>query len=449
MGWAQHRLTYAVLGMVGMLVFAAVAGPRLKRQSRDPHFVLQAAAWLDGRIAIDEWPRLADDPAKVETVLLDDGSQVRGRRLKTRRAFDVAGGGEIPLSRVKRTLKVEHYVSFPPFPAVLMIPQAKTHGRWANDVATTLFFAALMLPLCFAVLRRLAEAGLSERTSREDIWLVLAFAFGSVFFFSAVQGRVWFTAHVVGVVLALSYAWCSIEARRPWLAGLCLGLAVMTRTPMAFMFPLFVFEAWRMTGRDDLRRFLGLGLRFAAPVIAVAAAAMVYNYVRFEEVFEFGHSYLAVRQQSKMETTGMFSHHYLSRNLAVALTLLPKFSSEAPYVQISGHGLAVWFTTPVLLYLLWPRRRGPLHLPLWITTALVALPTLLYQNSGWLQFGYRFSLDYMVFLVMLLAVGGRPLTRLARGLIIFGIAVNLFGAVTFARYDQFYDLRSYGVVLRH
>jgi hypothetical protein len=40
---------------------------------------------------------------------------------------------------------------------------------------------------------------------------------------------------------------------------------------------------------------------------------------------------------------------------------------------------------------------------------------LLYQNTGWLQFGYRFSLDYVVFLVLLLAVDPRPLTRSARG----------------------------------
>jgi hypothetical protein len=220
---------------------------------------------------------------------------------------------------------------------------------------------------------------------------------------------------------------------------------------MAFMFPLFLLEAWRMTGREDLRAFGRLALRFAAPVVVIAAAAVAYNVVRFAEPTEFGHIYLQVRQQAQIEQTGMFSHHYLSRNLAVAFTLLPAFSTEAPFVKISGHGLALWFTTPILLYLLWPRERGPLHRPLWITVALVAIPTLFYQNSGWVQFGYRFSLDYLVFLVMLLAVGGRPLTRLARGLIVVAVIVNLFGAVTFARYPQFYQLdnRTYETVIRH
>ena len=79
------------------------------------------------------------------------------------------------------------------------------------------------------------------------------------------------------------------------------------------------------------------------------------------------------------------------------------------------------------------------HLALWITVACVAIPSLLYQNSGWFQFGYRFSLDYMVFLMMLLAIGGRPINLVTKMLIGVGIAINLFGAVTFDRHGEFYS----------
>jgi hypothetical protein len=30
---------------------------------------------------------------------------------------------------------------------------------------------------------------------------------------------------------------------------------------------------------------------------------------------------------------------------------------------------------------------------------------LLYQNSGWVQFGYRFATDYMIVLFVLIALG--------------------------------------------
>jgi hypothetical protein len=192
-------------------------------------------------------------------------------------------------------------------------------------------------------------------------------------------------------------------------------------------------------------------LQFAAPILVFAILGMIYNYVRFGSPTEFGHSFLDVRQQGQIEQYGLANYKYLSRNLAVAFTLLPEMLPRSPYVQISGHGLAMWFTTPVLLVLLWPRDKNLMHRALWLTVAAVALPTLFYQNSGWVQFGYRFSLDYMVFLVMLLAVGGRPLRRLAKTLIVVGIAINLFGAITFDRKWQYYRVggNTYDVVVPH
>lgn len=452
MSWlSRHRIHLALL-VLGLIGFGAVAGSRLERQSTDPHFVLLADAWLHGRLDIDPARKRGDDWATLETVELDTGEVVKGRTLSTRPMFRIAGKGEVPKSRIKRTVGQTLHVSFPPFPAVLMLPQALVSGHEANDVIPTVLIAALILPLMFTVLRRLKAMGMSQRTSAEDVWLVVALAFGSVLFFSAVQGRVWFTAHVVGVALTLAYVWCSLEARHPMLAGLALGFATMTRPPMAFMFPLFLLEAWRVHGgRDDLAAFLRKAAHFAAPVAVIAIAAMAHNHVRFGEAGEFGHSYLAVRQQSQMETLGMFSLHYLSRNLAVALALLPDLDLRSPYVSISGHGLAVWFTMPIVLYALWPRDRPALHRSLWLCVALVAIPSLLYQNSGWFQFGYRFSLDYLALLMLLVAIGGRPLTRVARGLIIAGVIINLFGAITFGRDYRFYrtSAAAYSTVIKH
>src|SRR5512140_1969751 len=104
------------------------------------------------------------------------------------------------------------YMSFPAIPTLLMIPSAILSGRDGNDVIPTLLIAAAILPLALLVLRRVAAAGMSQRSLQDDLWLVGTLAFGSVLFFSAVGGRVWYTAQVVGVALALVYAWASIEA---------------------------------------------------------------------------------------------------------------------------------------------------------------------------------------------------------------------------------------------
>jgi hypothetical protein len=224
---------------------------------------------------------------------------------------------------------------------------------------------------------------------------------------------------------------------------------------MAFMFPLFLLEAWRMAGgasmRERLRPFLRRLAWFAGPVLAIAVLAVLYHRARFADPTEFGHSYLAVKQQAQIEAHGLFSYTYLARNLAVAFTLLPDVVEHAPYLIIGGHGLALWFTTPVFLLLLWPQRKNSMHRALWLTVAFVAIPTFFYQNSGWLQFGYRFSLDYTAFLVLVLAVGGRRLGRGTKVLIVLGIVINLFGAITFARYPEFYraDSASYQSVVRH
>ena len=448
---------YAALFVIGLVIYGVVAWDRVGRQSASPHFVLQADAWLHGRVDIAA-PLKGDDWAQVEAVRLDDGIELRGRRLKSRPAFRALDGAEVPLARVRQSLGKTAYVSFPVLPAVLMLPSAALGGRAGNDMIPTLLVAALILPLGLLVLRRLAEAGLSRRSVREDLWLVAALAFGSVLLFSAVQGKVWFTAHVLGVALALVYAWASIEAKRPLVAGLALGAAALTRTPMAFMVPLFLLELWRVaprkaegSDRRDWRALIRPVLTFAAPVVVFAIAGMIYNQIRFGSPTEFGHSYLDVRQQAQIEQHGLASYKYLARNLAVAFTLLPELLPRAPWVQISGHGLAMWVTTPVLLLLLWPRERAAIHRTLWITVACVALPSLIYQNSGWVQFGYRFSLDYLVFLILLLAVGGRPLGRIPQALIAIGIAVNLFGAITFDRQWQYYRVGggAYETVIAH
>jgi hypothetical protein len=414
--------------------------------------VYQADAWLDGKTSIDPpvpggW---GNDWAKVETVELDDGTVVRGRRVASRKVFQVIGGDDVALARIRAPRGETAYMSFPPLPAVLMMPAAIAGGRRGNDVFPSLLVAALCLPLMFAALKRLN--GHVERSMKDQLWLVGVLAFGSVFFFSAVQGQVWYTAHVVGVALAAVYAWAAIDARRPIVAGIALGLAAITRPPMAFMFPLFVMEAWRVAGGLTNRRDLFVRLaRFAAPVVAIAVAAGAYNYARFGSFTEFGHSYLDVRQQAQIEAHGLFSYQYLARNLAVAFTLLPEIVDKSPGIQISGHGLAIWFTTPILLWLLWPQQRGAVHRALWVTVAFVAVPTLFYQNSGWVQFGYRFSLDYMPFLVLLLAVGARKLTWVAKGLIIAGVVINLFGAITFNRFGDYYRTQgnAYGTIVAH
>ena len=68
-----------------------------------------------------------------------------------------------------------------------------------------------------------------------------------------------------------------------------------------------------------------------------------------------------------------------------------------------------------------------------LTVAAVALPTLFYQNTGWVQFGWRFSNDYAVFLCALLAVSGHRFRLPFFSAAMVAVLVNSFGAATFNR----------------
>lgn len=180
-------------------------------------------------------------------------------------------------------------------------------------------------------------------------------------------------------------------------------------------------------------------MRFAVPPLIVGVLVMWFNAARFDDPFEFGHSHLRIRWATRIEKWGLANYHYLAKNLAVFLAALPWISAVSPYLKISRHGLALWFTTPHYLGVLWPKRTSATYVALAIGAGAVALLDLCYQNSGWIQFAYRFSLEYAVVLVALLAIGGQRQTLVWKALFVFAVVVNLFGAVTFDRMPEFYD----------
>jgi hypothetical protein len=435
--WLRRARTPILIYVISLAAFAAASGTRLRRHSAYNHYVYLADCFLHGRLDLGKKPPNENDWALVETLHLRDGRTLRGVFLRggVEDHFRTLRGEVLTIPAEKIASREQrYYVSFPPFPSLLMLPFVAIFGLNLNDVIFTLLLAALNPVLAYFTLRRLRPW--SERGEVDNLWLCGMFAFGTVNYYSSVLGEVWYTAHVVGVALTWLYLLCALEARRPALAGLCVGLGFVTRTPLLFAFPLLVFELRRC--RPAWAARLSGALSFAAPVAVIGLAMAWLNLLRFESPFEFGHTYLNVRWAERIQHWGLFNYHFLGRNLACALVLLPRIYAKYPFVKVSWHGMSLLLTTPALAYLLWPKNKGPLHRPLWATVAAVAIPSFLYQNSGWVQFGYRFSLDYTPMLVALWALSGRRLTLLARALIVLGVAVNLFGAITFDRMWNFY-----------
>jgi hypothetical protein len=404
---------------VTLLLLACAASATLRVHSPYNHFTLQAQAWLDGRFDLGAAPP------------------------------DYSGGNDFASYHGK------WYVVFPAFPSVLLLPLVAVAGspEAVVDGRFFLLLAGLAPAVLFLVLERLRQLGESRRSELENVVLSGLFCFGSVYFFCSLQGSVWFAAHVVAAVLTALYLLFSLAAARPLLAGLCLACGFATRTPLLLAAPLFVLEALRVTRlpgargaglvqRFDLRRLLGLVLWFALPLAAVALLSCWYNAARFDDAFEPSYRYLNVTWAKRIAKWGLFDYHYLAKNLGVMLTSLPWLPAEPGPVQISGHGLALWVTTPMYLWLLLVRRWSTLARSLLVCVALIALPTLFYQNTGWLQFGYRFSNDYAPLLFVLLAIAGPPLRGAFMLASAFAVSVNFFGALTFGRpeHAKFYAI---------
>lgn len=392
------------LGALLALAYAACA-PAARWRAHTPynHFSHLAWAWLHGRLDLVGAP-----PAYA-----------RGND------FALYGG--------------RWFVVFPGFPALLALPFVALAGgpEAFRDGAFFALAAGLGPALLYLGLVRLADEGLAPHDRRTCFGLALLFGLGTVYWFTAEQGTVWYAAHVVGAALAALYLWASVGARRPFVAGLALGLGFLTRAPLLFALPWFAAEALRVARRDGARAGARAWGRFLAPLGAALALAAWHNVARFGDPFEFGYRFLDVAWRERIERWGLFSYHYLPRNLAVALAGLPASTPDAPPgaapVRLGVHGLALWATTPLYLALARPDRRSAALGPLALAACAVALPSLFYQNSGQVQFGYRFSNDYAVFLFALLACGRRRFGPRLWALGLLGVLVNGFGALTFDR----------------
>jgi hypothetical protein len=263
---------------------------------------------------------------------------------------------------------------------------------------------------------------------------------------------------MIAAALVVGYLWFGLEARRPLIAGILLGVAFHTRADLLWATPWFALEALRAHRRDgtpmeslpdesvsqwfvrlfrgaDWPRAIRSAVIFAIPVAIALALSLLLNKLRFGDSSEVGYRYLQIRWRDRIDRWGLFNYHYLGRNLGIVLASLPWLSKAFPFITISLHGLALWVTTPHYLELMRLRRRiGDRYTPfLVVTAAVVALSVMLYQNSGWVQFGFRFSNDFAIFLIVLLAINGRKIGKLWLAALVFAIVVNAFGAATFDR----------------
>ncbi len=327
-------------------------------------------------------------------------------------------------------------------PALLYIPLVVLFGLKVSDVFFSVVLAAVNTALIYDLLGRLGE----EESASKRTWLTLLFAAGTVHWWVASVGSVWFNAQITAVLFTLLFVRETLTDQRPWLAGLWLGLAALSRPTLLFAATFFLL--YNFLRKQDWRGFLQKSLPFAGTLGLAVIVMLAYNYLRFGNALDFGYGYVL---GSKALTTlyatyGGFNLRYMPCNMYISLVGLPNIPhNPLPTVNamcpdyavplgfkhitdfFNPLGMSVFLTTPALVYAFRARLREPLNLSVLVATLSVTLVVWSYHTPGFVQYGYRYLLDVIVFVMILIASGIRKIGRLEIVLILASVFMNFIG----------------------
>ncbi len=329
------------------------------------------------------------------------------------------------------------YVPFPPLPALLMLPWVATQGvATLNTVLFATIFGALNVLLIYLLLTGLARQQWTHLGVSDNLWLTLLFGLGSVHWYMATIGSVWFVAQICTVTFVALALWLAVEGRAPWLVGLALALAMLARPNVLLTWPLLLGMAAThlTTGGQPLQwsRLVRWALLSAIPLALAVGALLLYNGARFGNPLDFGYltENVAEKLAPDLRRYGQFNLHYLPKNFWAMWLAGPQWDEELRFWRPDPEGMSLLLTTPALLYLGRARQRSWLIIGGWSAFCLLLAPLLLYYNTGWWQFGYRFSLDFMIPVMVLLALAAhKRVTGAMRLLILAGVLVNFYGVL--------------------
>ena len=316
------------------------------------------------------------------------------------------------------------YVPFAPFPAIALMPLVALIGPLATDQIESginALLAAASVGMCWWLLARIGVERLSDR-----LWLAVLFGFSTQILWITTRGGVWHTGHLIATILSFA---CLIELegrRRAWLIGLAAGAAFLTRAPLAFAVPFYALMLSR-PGPIPWRQWVWLALG----VLPSIAFFFLYNIARFGTPLESGYALATLPDWlERQRVLGLFSIAHIPMNLDYFLWHLPRPIPEPPFFKPDGLGMSVFLTSPGLLFALRADWRAPRSWWLAGATVAVLIPTLLYYGGGWLQYGYRYFLDSVPFVMAL--CGSAAVVRGGVGwgwrmLIAFGVLVGIAG----------------------
>jgi len=322
-----------------------------------------------------------------------------------------------------------YYVSFPPFPSVVQFLLVPFFGLDTPDNLVNTLFGFCAFVLVYRYLRRRGQGGLVAAL------IALLMVLGSNLFYLSLTGWVWFSAQTQAFFFSVLAIYLMDSPRKAaWaFSFLCLGCAFACRPFNVVYAPLLVYLLYRKL--DDGRgavRTLGRCVPYALPLAAVGVLAAAYNYVRFGDFLEFGHNYLPEFQDAKQ-----FSLSYLPANFLEIL----KLPGSEPTFWPRFNGTLFFLVNPAWVLMAVSLCRGRFGLKKLVYVLCLAahvVLTLCHKTMGGWQFGARYMVDMLPFMLVIIGDDERYRGPARAGIMAVpavlaavGIIVNIWGALWF------------------
>ncbi len=317
--------------------------------------------------------------------------------------------------------------------ALILMPYQVLMHRYLPLLYLNVFFGSLNVVIIYLLLKRLQQDFLSQLTEWGILLTTALFAFGTTHFYLATNAGVWHTAQVVSFFPTALGIYLIFKKKRSlrdyFFSSLLISLAFLGRGPMIFLL-LITFSLVLTESAEKRKRCLGL---MVWPVLFFASLMFLYNWLRFDNPLENGYRHVIYHPhfQSWIDQHGIYSLAYLLKNLWIMLLEIPALSwQDGVKLSFNLDGSSIFFLTPPLLAIFLAAPRDIYRRSLWLSLLAVVCPILLIYSSGWLQFGYRYSLDFMVPLLLLSIFGVKGRINLLFFLgTVFAIWIHYLGII--------------------
>ena len=314
------------------------------------------------------------------------------------------------------------------FPSVLLTPFQFLFGSVFHQGSLQLILIILLSLILFRLAR------IRKFNTLSCFYLTAAFLLGSPVLGLILEPKSSFFAQVVAVTLlsALLLEWETLK--RWWFMGILEGALIATRSTSGFIIFALLFLLFKDKTASD-KKVVNL-LNLLTPVFLSVIAIVWFNFARFGTLLDNGY-FIAniVTLLRPLRDIGFFSIQHIPTNfyyyfLASFEAVSENFAPiKFPFIKYSPWGLSFFLVAPFFLYSLKSLRINSLYIKsLWFVVILTLAVLLSYYAPGWVQFGPRYSADFMPVLYLLTLYGLTPpkLKTYQKVIIILSSLLNIY-----------------------